>query len=384
MKDVNEKIRKEIDNSEFDAILVVGQDNVQYFSGVVAAPFIKTYSEKPVVVFWPKGDKPTFIVPSDWAETLQETSRIKNIVTYNEEPHSFTRKISEIVDLAKKTQKIGIDTLRLSVSLYDDVKKQLKGYEFIPCDDFLRELRIIKTPSEIKLLEKTAYAVDHGIFGQAHHVLARNPRSELALSEGIRVHCMERDLDVIGWHSLSQGVSGENATKYWPSAPFYSVGKGKEIAPRDYVRLEAKYSINGYWSDGARLLTMGEPTNAQKEAYDLLVTIRKKAVESIKPNKKCSEIYKVMSKVIRDNAKTVEGISYGHGVGVSDHEPPYITESDHTELVPGMVLVLEPTIIGPKGEILFSKDTVVVTDKGCRIIGWYKNWDNLYAAAHIN
>jgi Xaa-Pro aminopeptidase len=201
------------------------------------------------------------------------------------------------------------------------------------------------------------------------------------LSENIRVHCMERDLEVIGGHSVSQGVSGVHAQKYWAVPPFYGIGKGKDMAPGEYVRLEAKYSMKGYWSDGARLLTMGEPTSKQKEAYDALITARQKAVESIRPGVKCSEIFYKMNDVLREG-KTIQGTIYGHGIGVSDFEPPYISKSDNTVLTQGMMIVLEPTIRGPEGEILFAKDTVVVTENGCRVIGWYKNWDNLYVAAY--
>jgi len=45
-----------------------------------------------------------------------------------------------------------------------------------------------------------------------------------------------------------------------------------------------------------------------------------------------------------------------------------------------MVLVLDPMIYGPEREILRSKDTVVVTEDGCRVVGWYKNWREPYVA----
>jgi len=69
-------------------------------------------------------------------------------------------------------------------------------------------------------------------------------------------------------------------------------------------------------------------------------------------------------------------------VGKTSHEPPYIVEDDETELHPGMVLVLDPVVLGPKDEILRSKDTILVTETGCRILGWYVNWRAPYIAAY--
>ena len=47
---------------------------------------------------------------------------------------------------------------------------------------------------------------------------------------------------------------------------------------------------------------------------------------------------------------------------------------DHREIKEGTVLVLDPVIYGPNQEIMRSKDTVPITEKRCKIIGWYKDW----------
>jgi len=57
-----------------------------------------------------------------------------------------------------------------------------------------------------------------------------------------------------------------------------------------------------------------------------------------------------------------------------------INPDDHREIKEGMVLVLDPVIYGPNQEIMRSKDTVVITEKGCKIIGWYKDWREPYIA----
>ena len=379
--EIQTKIQEAVEKSPFDVLLTIGVDNIQYMSGI-SAPFVKTHVERHVAIIWPKDADPVFVVPSDWEQTLSYTSRIKKSETYDEAPKSFIKKITEIINSIKDAKTIGIDSGNVPVALYYQIWKQFEGYEIQASDELFRNLRITKTPSEIKLLEKVAYNLDHGIFGQAHHVLVRNPRTEMALSEGIRVHCMERNLEVKGGISGSQGVSGEHAKKYWPQAPFYCIGKGRQISPGEYVRLEAKFSMEGYWSDGTRLLTMGLTTDEQQESYDTLVALRKRATQAIRPSVKCSEVFnEVMAESKRRNATIVPGAALGHGIGVSLNEPPYISATDDTELVEGMVLVIEPKIYGPEGEILFAKDTVVVTSEGCRIMGWYKNWDYPYTAA---
>lgn len=381
MMEIKTKVQEAVNNSTFDVLMALGVANIQYISGV-SAPIVRNHDEKPLAIIWPKGADPVLVAPTDWKHTLSHTSRISKIESYDEEPGSFIHKIAGVIGSIKNVKTIGVDTLDVPVSIYYQITKQFNDYEIHSSDEFLRTLRITKIAPEIKLLEKVAYNLDHGIFGQAHHVLVRNPRTEMALSEGIRVHCMERNLEVQGGISGSQGVSGENAKKYWPQAPFYRIGKGRQMSPGEYVRLEAIFSMDGYWSDGTRLLTMGLNTDEQQESYDTLVALRKRAMEAIKPGVRCSEVFKeVIEEAKSRNTPIVPDTILGHGIGVTINEPPYISASDDTELAEGMVLVIEPKIYGPMGEILFAKDTVVVTSEGCRIIGWYKNWDHPYTAA---
>ena len=381
MKEVLEKIQEALNNSDFDVLLTLGIDNIQYMTGV-QAPFIKTHNEKPVAVIWTKTTEHIFVIHEDWEQTVRYTSRITQTKTYSDEPNSFILKITEIIKSIKGVKIIGIDTRNVPVSHYNQIRAKLDGFKLESSDEFIQSLRMVKTSSEIELLEKVAYNLDHGIFGQAHHVLVRNPRTEMALSEGIRVHCMERNLEVKGGITGSQGVSGEHAKKYWPQAPFYCIGKGRQISPGEYVRLEAKFSMGGYWSDGTRLLTMGLTSEIQQDSYDALVALRKRAMETIKPSVRCRDVYNlVVNEAKKREVSIVPGTILGHGIGVSLNEPPYISASDDTELAAGMVLVLEPKIYGPEGEILYAKDTIVVTSDGCRIIGWYKNWDYPYTAA---
>ena len=68
----------------------------------------------------------------------------------------------------------------------------------------------------------------------------------------------------------------------------------------------------------------------------------------------------------------------GHGIGVTTYERPYLTEVDDTQLSAGMMLVLDPILYGPGAELLRTKDTVLITETGCEIVGWYKDWREPY------
>jgi len=384
IEEVIEKFKAALNDSEYDAVLVFGPDNVQYLSGA-HLPFTYSYPDRNLALLWPKGREPVCICPVEWESSFRKLSWIGETVGYVEMPADHSRVVSSIVELANSmgvsSGKIGIDVNRVPLSLYEELVKALQKAMLAPCDEWLRELRVVKTEKEVELLEDLAYRCDHAIFGVAHHVLVTSTRSEMSLSEEIRVHAMERELDVIGHHSVGPSASGEHAKKFWPLAPNYGIGFDKHLNPGEYVRMELRTSLDGYWSEGARMIAMGEPSEEQLAAYKALVELRKAAMATIKPGVKCSSVYEaVKGKASKKGVELVSGLGVGHGVGVTSYESPYLTASEDAELRSGMVVVLSPVIRGPSGEIMMSKDTVIVNDDGCRLVGWYMDWREPYVA----
>jgi Xaa-Pro dipeptidase len=373
------KIVAAVKSSNFDAVVVTGADNFAYMAGATL-PFLVLYPDSPVIVVWPRRGDPTVIAPEEWEETVVMLSSIKKIHTYSGGVDAFAKAVADILK-ATKSARIGVDLLRISEATLQKLKKLLPETEWASCDGLIRELRSVKTEEEFDLLKDAAYRVDHGIFGTQHHVLITSIRSEMSLGEEVRVHCLERGLDVVGAHSISQGASGPNASKFWPRAPYYGIGYEKKLMEGEYVRIEARYSLDGYWATGSRLMTQGYPTAEQRKTYGYIVALREAAISAIKPGTKCSEVYKAMKAAAKElGVKLIEGLALGHGIGVADVEAPYISANDETKICPGMVLVIRPVVEGPKGELLWSSDTVVVEEKGSSIVGWYKDWREPYVA----
>ena len=374
-----DKIVAAVKGSTFDVVLVTGADNFAYMAGA-AIPFLALYPDSPVAVIWPKRGDPTLISPEEWEETVVALSSVKKTAIYRGGVTAFAEAVAGVLK-GKKEVRIGVDLLRVPEATLEHLKKLLPGAEWASCDGLIRELRAVKTEEELELLEDVAYRVDHGIFGTQHHVLITSTRSEMSLGEEVRVHSLERGLDVVGGHSVSQGASGSNATKFWPRAPYYGIGHEKKLMAGEYVRMEARYSLDGYWGTGSRLMTQGYPTAEQREAYNSVVALREAALTAMKPGAKCSDVYKAMKSTAKDRgAKLIEGLALGHGIGIADVEAPYLSAKDDTKLCPGMVIVIRPVVEGPKGELLWSSDTVFVEDDGPRVVGWYKDWRALYVA----
>jgi len=372
------KIAESIKESQYDAVVVFGADNVQYVSGAYLH-FPPTFPDRYMAVFWAKGEDPVCIVPPEWESSFLHMAWVSKTRTYTEKPGSPTGVAEAVANLARntvrKTGKIGVDAERTPLNLYRRLEAALEDFTLVPSDGWLRELRVKKTPKELRLLKTVASMTDHAIAGQAHHVLVKQAATEMSNTENVRVHAIERGLDEVGHHAVAQVTTGPSTGKFWPGAPMYGIGFDRGPQHREFMRLELVATLNGYWSNGARMLTMGEPTEEQKAAYQGLVALREVALQHMKPGARCKDVYTAVKQAADEKGiQLVPNLVIGAGVGVTNYEPPYISGADETELQPGMVIVLNPVVEAPGGELLKGKDTVFITEEGAEVVGWFKDW----------
>jgi Xaa-Pro aminopeptidase len=71
-----------------------------------------------------------------------------------------------------------------------------------------------------------------------------------------------------------------------------------------------------------------------------------------------------MEKIVSDGSGGSETGRYGHGLGMNLTEWPSLIPTDHTPLVSGMVLTLEPGIEVFPGTMLVAEENIVIREDG--------------------
>jgi Xaa-Pro aminopeptidase len=388
---IRDKVEAALAGSEYDAVLATGADNVQYLSGA-ALPFLPYRPDLRLMAVWPKDGAPVLLCPPVLESTVRELGWIERVQTYppgGDDPASAVAAVAEVIGRPTEGQfALGIDTRRMPCDFFEALHRALPEARLLACDEWLRDLRMNKTGPESALLEEVAYTTDHGINGSLHHVIVASPRTQLSEVEQIRVHCLERGLVETGYHSVAQVTGGSAARKLWPLCPRHGFNYGysstERLQPGQMVRLSMRATRDGYWSDGGRILVMGQPSGEQAAAYQNLVMLREVLMAGIRPGVACSAVFQAaVDAAGAEGIDFVRGLGAGQGIGVTTEEAPYLAADDDTKLQPGMVLVLAPVVRGPESELLYSKDTVVVTKTGCRLVGWWKDWREPYIPIEI-
>ncbi len=125
----------------------------------------------------------------------------------------------------------------------------------------------------------------------------------------------------------------------------------------------------GYCSDITRCVHTGEPSAEFAEAYAALQDAQARAVEAARVGTPAEAVDRVARDRLADASRpgrVGSSTGWGHGIGVEEHEDPYLVEGNDVPLMAGNAFSIEPGfyVEGKWGARI--EDIVVATDDGPR------------------
>lgn len=137
-----------------------------------------------------------------------------------------------------------------------------------------------------------------------------------------------------------------------------------KVSGNCFILMDFGAVVDGLHSDMTRTVYFGTPSEAEKEAYNIVLSAQLRALEAIKPGMTCKQLDFVAREYIDSTAyKGAFGHSLGHGVGMEIHEKPAVSQRNNdTVIEKGMVITIEPGIYIPGKFGIRIEDKVVITD----------------------
>ena len=232
----------------------------------------------------------------------------------------------------------------------------LPGTRYVSMTSALPMLRAVKDADEIERLAAAGAAADASLEEIVQVRFAGRTENEVAadLAALLRKHGHSQvDFTVVG-----SGPNGAN--------PHHEAGE-RTIQDGDMVVLDFGGLKDGYGSDTTRTVHVGEPTDEEREVYEIVKQAQQAGFEAVRPGVACQEIDRAARKVIADAGYGEYFIHrVGHGIGVTTHEPPYMVEGEERLIEPGMCFSIEPGIYLPQRFGVRIEDIVVATEDGGR------------------
>lgn len=138
----------------------------------------------------------------------------------------------------------------------------------------------------------------------------------------------------------------------------------------DVVATELTPSVNGYYAQICRTLIVGEPSQAQRQGFEIFRQAQAAAETLLKPGVSVGDVARAENDVFRAAGfGEYTGPEYtrvrGHGLGLFVDEKPPILEDVDDVVEEGMVLIAHPNTYLPTVGYMVFGDALLVTADGC-------------------
>lgn len=341
-----------------DALLLTTEQEVRYFTG-----YLTRFWESPTRPWFlivPVTGKPVAVIPSIGAALMAQTW-IEDIRTWTSPDladDGITLLGGALSELTPAGGRVGVPDghetyLRLPLADFEQLRKNLRDRELTGDQGIIRQLRMIKSEREVSKIRQ-ACAVAGRAFARVPEIAAEG----VALDQIFRrfqMLCLEEGAD---WVPYLAGGAEQGGY-----ADVISPARNVPLARGDVLMLDTGLVHDGYFCDYDRNWSVGAPVPEVRDAHAMLVEAVSAAAGIARPGVRASDLFHVMNDLLSAEAGATDAGRLGHGVGMSLTEWPSLIPTDHTELVAGMVLALEPGIaVGNK--ILVHEENVLITESG--------------------
>jgi Xaa-Pro dipeptidase len=346
------KAQRLMAEQKIDAIYLEPGSSMFYFTGM-----LWSNSERMFGLVIPQTGELAWVCPKFEEERALELIKFGKDVRTWEEDESPYRRVAQIIrDRGIRSGRIGMEE-RVRFFLFDGIRQEAPKLEFVSATPVTAGCRMFKSPAEIALLQKSNDLLL--IAYRATWATMRDGMPQAEFTNNCAVAL--RNLGVQGGIFCSFGKY--TAFPHGSSTP-------QVLHEGDVVLMDGGCTVEGYESDITRTFVFGQPTQRQREIWNLERRSQDAGFAAAKVGSPCQTVDAAARKVITDAGfgpdYKVPGLPHrtGHGIGLDGHEWTNFVRGNKTPIQPGMCFSDEPTIViyGEFGIRL--EDCLYITENG--------------------
>jgi Xaa-Pro aminopeptidase len=336
-----------------DALLLTPGADLRYLVGYAAIPL-----ERLTCLVVPAEGEPVLVVPrlEHAAAEASGAAAVVKVAAHQETDDAFAMTAALIRDALGREPRTVAVADRMWAEHVFRFRDTLGGAEQVTAGSVLRALRLLKSRDEIDALRRAAQAIDRVHARMAEWL--RPGRSETAVGRDIAEAIVAEGHRTVNFVIVASGPNG--------ASPHHDTSD-RVIAPGDPVVVDIGGTMpDGYCSDCTRTYVAGGPPDPEfARYYAVLLEAQKRSCDAVRPGVTAESVDAAGRDVI---AAAGYGDLFlhrtGHGIGLEEHEEPWIVTGNETVLQTGMTFSIEPGIYLAGRHGARIEDIVAVTDDG--------------------
>jgi Xaa-Pro dipeptidase len=338
------------------AVLVESGPSLDYFTGIQW-----WRSERLTGVVIPAQGDPIIVTPFFEKPSIEEMLVVPaEIRTWQEDEEPLKLVADFLRERGVANQPIAFEeTNRFFIE--DRLKQQLPSVAIVNGNPVVRQLRMIKTPAELALMQAAA-----DIMAASLRYAGERTREGMT-PEQIDALIAAAQKTLGGVYDGGLVLIGEASAYPHGSHKPHLVQKG------EIVLLDCTCSVHGYQADITRTFVFGaDPTPEQRKVYDQVHRGQQIAMAAAKVGAPAGSV----DDAVRSTYESwgygprykLPGTSHrtGHGIGMEVHEPVNLVHGEMTPLAPGMCFSNEPGIYIPGRFGVRIEDCFHITETGAK------------------
>ena len=352
-----------------------GADSIRYFTGF---NFLAT--ERPVAVVGNTAGDLAVFVPEFEVERVRAETSFELVESYPEYPgtHHPLRLLARVLRELGVAGPLGADEDGYpSILGYEGpALSEATGQPVTPLAPFIERMMVRKSEAEVALIRESARWCEHahGLLQEYTRPGATEAEASLRAGHEATLALLETlDGSYGGQQASSDGVSaGYRGQIGLRSSWAHAVAHNIEFAEGDVLVTETSAPVWGYNAELERALIVGAPTDEMRRLFDHTVAAQDVAFAALRPGTTCAEVDRAVLAYFEANDLLPYWRQHvGHGIGLRNHEAPFLDVGDHTRVEPGMVFTIEPGLYASDIGGFRHSDTVVVTEDGIDVLTSY-------------
>jgi len=336
-----------------DALLLSHGADLPWLTGYTAMPL-----ERLTLLVLPVAGEPVLVVPGLEAPRVPDPGGLFDVRPWSDDEDP----VDLVVDLLGRGP---VARLALSDRAWATtalaLQRRLPGVEWLEASRVTSPIRAVKDADELAALRAAGAAADRVAAVLQAGGIPLLGRTEAQVSADLSALLVAE-----GHRSVNFAIvgSGPNA-----ASPHHEPG-GRVIGPGETVVCDFGGTLAlddgpGYCSDITRTVVTGPPDDEVARCYAVLLEAQRAAVASARAGVTAASVDRVARDVI-DSAGFGHLFVHrtGHGIGIEEHEDPYLVVGNDDVLVPGHAFSVEPGIYVPGRFGMRLEDIVVVGEDG--------------------
>jgi Xaa-Pro aminopeptidase len=329
-----------------DALLLSLGADLPWLTGYEAMPL-----ERLTMLVLPADDEATLVVPALEAPRVAEDRSL-----FCMRPWSETEDPVAIVGGLVGRRSLLAVSDRTWASFVLALQDRLPGSTWGSASEVTSSLRAVKDEAEIAALRRAGAAADR--------VAAQLMAGDVPLmgrSESDVAADLGRRLRAEGHQRVNFAIVGSGPNS---ASPHHEPGP-RRIGAGEAVVCDFGGALDGYCSDITRTVFTGEPPAEFAELYTVLQGAQATAVAAATEGTACEAVDMAARRIIDDAGFGAHFIHRtGHGIGLEEHEHPYLVSGNANPLVAGNAFSVEPGIYLADRWGARIEDIVVATGTG--------------------